>query len=877
MSMIKQDIDAWLDQVDYKILNSADYMPSEFALTYMNFIKLVNGGVGESHKTPPVHLKMLDKVVSGRDYTANLCFRGSGKTTLFMEYFCLFVGVFHYLPNFGSVDGLIYVSDSMDNGVKSARKNIEFRYNNSEFCQQWIPHATFTDNYIEFGNREGQLLGIKMFGAKALALDTLLFTPNGTTTIEACNVGDYIMGADGLPTKIKAKSELFNKPMYQLLLSDGRSLRVSEDHLNQVWVKKFNSNSAIPPVYSEHTLTTLELLELPLFKNQTRQPDRYSKGYITNRPLVWVENCKPVQFQEQDFILDPYTLGLLLGDGAMATKTDGQFSVRLVGHIDDWVTYEKLIPYPLGKEQVDKRNTNVITRTLLGMKNVIASLGINTHGDRKEIPYGYFFGSVSQRLALLQGLMDTDGTVSPSGKTTYSSNSLKLIEGIVSLVRSLGGTATFRKATSKSWQAHLKLNLNMFRLDRKLRRQKIHKHMMVSVQSINRIGDEPSQCIAVDNDDHQFIADDFVRTHNTGLRGTKIFGKRPKIAILDDLVSDEDSTSLASMEKIKDTVYKGVNHALDPTKRKVIFNGTPFNKTDILVEAVESGAWDVNVWPVCEQFPCTEEEFSGAWTDRFSYAYIKEQYDMAEKTGKLSGFYQELMLRLTSEEERLVMDSEINWYQRKKLLANLGNFNFYITTDLANSEKKKSDNSVISVWAYNANGDWFWVDGVCERQAMDKNINDLFRLVQMYKPQQVGIEITGQQMAFIKWLQAEMINRNVWFNFASSGSDNSPGIRPMTSKLARFNIVVPWFKMGKMFFPEEMKQSKIMGQFMQELRLATFSGLKGKDDCIDTISMLGFLKPWKPSESLANVVDDHGVWGLDDSNEVPSALSSYLV
>ena len=109
--MIKQDIDAWLDQVDYRILNSSKYIPSEFALTFMNFIKLVNGGAGESHKTPPVHLKMLDKVVSGRDYTANLCFRGSGKTTLFMEYFCLFVGMFHYLPNFGSVDGLIYVSD----------------------------------------------------------------------------------------------------------------------------------------------------------------------------------------------------------------------------------------------------------------------------------------------------------------------------------------------------------------------------------------------------------------------------------------------------------------------------------------------------------------------------------------------------------------------------------------------------------------------------------------------------------------------------------------------------------------------------------------------------------------------------------------------
>ena len=57
--MIKQDIDAWLDQVDYRVLNSSKYIPSEFALTFMNFIKLVNGEEGESHKTPPMHLKML--------------------------------------------------------------------------------------------------------------------------------------------------------------------------------------------------------------------------------------------------------------------------------------------------------------------------------------------------------------------------------------------------------------------------------------------------------------------------------------------------------------------------------------------------------------------------------------------------------------------------------------------------------------------------------------------------------------------------------------------------------------------------------------------------------------------------------------------------
>lgn len=527
--LVKQELDVWLDQVNYDELNSSDYMPSEFALTFMNFIKLVNGSTGEAHKTPPVHLKMLDKTISPSQYIANLCFRGAAKTTLFMEYFSLFLGMFHFIPGFGKVDGMIYVSDSMDNGVKSARKNTEFRYNNSEFCQEWIPHAHFTDNYIEFGNKNGELLGIKMFGAK------------------------------------------------------------------------------------------------------------------------------------------------------------------------------------------------------------------------------------------------------------------------------------------------------------------------------------------------------------TGLRGTKIFGKRPVVAVLDDLVSDDDANSKAAMIQIKDTVYKGVNHALDPTRRKVIFNGTPFNKEDILIEAVESGAWDVNVWPVCAKFPCTREEFSGAWPDRFTFDYIQAQYEMAVKTGKLAAFYQELMLRISSEDERLVQEAEIRWYSRAKLLGNRGIFNFYITTDFATSAKQTADYTVISVWAYNANGDWFWVDGICVRQTMDLTINDLFRLVQEYKPQQVGIEITGQQGAFIKWLQTEMMNRNIWFNFASSEKSGEPGIKPIIDKLSRFNIVVPWFKAGKMYFPEEMKVSAIMAMFLGQIRLVTSSGIKGKDDCIDTISMLGFLKPWKPSDATPLEQDGVEVWELDDMTQERTALSSYIV
>jgi predicted phage terminase large subunit-like protein len=285
----------------------------------------------------------------------------------------------------------------------------------------------------------------------------------------------------------------------------------------------------------------------------------------------------------------------------------------------------------------------------------------------------------------------------------------------------------------------------------------------------------------------------------------------------------------------------------------------------------------VNVWPVCERFPVPKEEFVGAWEDRFRYEYVAAQYDMAVKTGKVAAFNQELMLRITSEEERLVQDKEIRWYNRAQLLRLKSTFNFYITTDFATSDKETSDYTVISVWAYNAQGDWFWVDGVCERQLMDKTFNDLFRLVQEYRPQQVGIEITGQQKAFIKLLQVEQMNRNIWFSFASSEKSGEPGIRPVTNKLSRFNMVVPWFKTGKMNFPEEMRESKIMTIFMGQLRLATSNGLKGKDDCIDTISQLAYLNPWKPSEAAPVTNPNDVMWDDDFNGGDVNPLQSYIV
>lgn len=860
----KHTVDEWLDLVDYNALNSGHYLPGTFALKFMNFIKLVNGQEGEQNLTPVVHLAMLDQIAGSKTRIANLCFRGAAKTTLMFEYLVLYIAVFGEIDGFGEIEGMIYVSDSMDNGVKSARKNIEFRWENSEFLQEWLPpeNVKFTDPYMEFKSKDGNRLGVKMFGAKALSLDSTLYTPNGTTTMGQCRVGEMIYGPDGKLAEILQKSEVFHKQMYRLSLHDGRSVKVSEDHINSVTQMRQHTtgNDKGKMYFEDRDLTVPEILKYKLKKGSNHQ--------------FWIKPTEPLQYPERNFTLDPYTLGVLLGDGRIRPNNG---SAEIISHEVDWPTYEQNIPYKLLKERPDNRNPTTVCRTVKGLGPITLRLGINVHGNIKKIPAEYLYGSEDQRLNLLQGLLDTDGTIGRNGYISFCSNSLELAVGVATLVRSLGGLAAVQQYGTHN-KVGIKINRPVFKLPRKVGRQKYDRRIMARIKSIEPIDMEPSQCIAIDNEDHQYLTNDYMRTHNTGLRGTKIFGKRPVLAVLDDLVSDDDAKSKASMSAIKDTVSKGVNYALHPTRRKVVFNGTPFNKMDVLYSAVESGAWHVNVWPVCEKFPCTREEFKGAWDDRFTYDFVRDEYEAAKLEGNLASFFQELMLKISSDEERLIQEEEIRWYFRQELLKNKGKFNFYITTDFATSDKETADFSVISVWAYNANGDWFWVDGVCERQTMEKTIDALFRLVSEYRPQQVGVEVTGQQYAFITWLQQEMMSRNIWFNFAMDGKSNRPGVRPTTNKLSRFNLVVPQFKAGKVYFPEELKESKIVKEFMSEIGFATVNGIKGKDDCLDTISMLLNLTPWKPSEDTP-MKESGSTWGMDDmsNDEDETGISSYIV
>jgi len=350
----------------------------------------------------------------------------------------------------------------------------------------------------------------------------------------------------------------------------------------------------------------------------------------------------------------------------------------------------------------------------------------------------------------------------------------------------------------------------------------------------------------------------------TGVRGTRELGQRPNVAFLDDIMSDEDARSETTIKNIEDIVYKAVSKALHPTNQKIVWVGTPFNAKDPLYKAIESGSWKVTAIPVCEKFPCTKEEFKGSWEDRFPYEYVLREYQEAEAMKRPENFNQELMLRVTSDEDKLLNDDDTKWFDEKEVFKNKFSYNFYITTDLATTVKDSSDYSVITVWAVNSQKQYMAVDGFCDKVEVSKFIKELFRLCQKYSPLSVGIEATGQQAGFISWIRDEMVKKNIYFNLASSNNGGREGIRPVGDKFSRFLLFVPNFKQGNVWVANRMKDMAWGKEFVDEASKASKMGFKSRhDDVLDTISMLQMMDIYAPSEAARSLDADEQLFYED--------------
>ncbi len=333
------------------------------------------------------------------------------------------------------------------------------------------------------------LVNTPPFHAKALGTGTLLPTPLGWTTVGAVRVGDDVFGLDGRPTRVVAKSAIFDKPCFRVEINDGEAFTASEDHL---WVVQTGRHTVA-------TLTTRQIFE---------------RGGRFNLPAHG-----ELMLPDANLPLDPYVLGAWLGDGHAAGGRFTTADLEILAHFRA-AGFEPRLS--------SNNGSKADTYETPGLFRALSELGVR---GEKHIPEGYLFAGRGQRLALLQGLMDTDGTVSNASQCSFTSTNEDLAQGVLTLASSLGLRPTIKpgRATRQGRDCGPKwtvwfapAGLPVFRLARKLARIRTsagHRGPDVRrITSVVPVDAVPTQCISVDNGSHVFlIGRSLVPTHNSTL------------------------------------------------------------------------------------------------------------------------------------------------------------------------------------------------------------------------------------------------------------------------------------------------------------------------------------------------------------------------
>lgn len=351
---------------------------------------------------------------------------------------------------------------------------------------------------------------------KQQPLSSLIATPKGFIRMGDIKVGDEIFGSDGNVYNVDGVYPQTERRVFKVTFNDGVSCECGPEHLWCVRdVNRRRRNNGWT------TKTTQELLDAGLEYHL----NDYRKNTGRKPILKWeLPMCEPVEYKEQQYVIHPYIMGMLLGDGYICGKT---LCISIPdSEIESVSRISNLLP-PTLKLRVNRYPAcpqYLITQTGTTNKNpfkqAVEDMGINVKGKCKFIPKSYLFGSVKQRKDLLSGLLDSDGSCKKN-RVTFHTISIKLAEGISDLVRSLGGQAIIRPYDRKEkgieYQVNIRVKFCPFKLQRKAEQYDVRKQNYCSryIASIKYVRDEDSQCIHVTAPNHLYLTDNYVVTHNT--------------------------------------------------------------------------------------------------------------------------------------------------------------------------------------------------------------------------------------------------------------------------------------------------------------------------------------------------------------------------
>lgn len=351
----------------------------------------------------------------------------------------------------------------------------------------------------------------------------------GWEEIQNLQSGDRVYGSDGRLTNVLSVNRDQDLEFYKVTLRDGRTIECCENHMWKVWDKNKNRNKN-EPVYSN--VTTKELLEQYYWVRKDSKAARHNKLTKEYRYALPINRCLQEE-SNKDYLVHPYVVGVLLGDGCI-TRHDITISSEDTEIID---RVRSLLPPGYKIElQPSSPNDYSVTKTSKDVPafwTLLDRIGILGHDSHtKFIPKEYKFGNSEQRMELIRGLMDTDGYSNGQSVIEYYTVSNKLSDDFLDVARSLG--LHCRHSTKESWlagvqyadcnrisiytkEAVFSLPRKLGYLDHPISKQGQSKYEKVFITNIEYVGKKDGCCITVDNEDNTYLTKDYIVTHNSWL------------------------------------------------------------------------------------------------------------------------------------------------------------------------------------------------------------------------------------------------------------------------------------------------------------------------------------------------------------------------
>lgn len=326
--------------------------------------------------------------------------------------------------------------------------------------------------------------------------------------------GDILVGQNGQPTTVvKAHEIQLPKKAYSIEFSNGEVIRAGGEHL---WTIR-NQRGIRKTVDTDYIFDYMSKYKQPVYIDRV------------NKPLAGIHKELP---------LDPYFLGLWLGDGGSWQNVFTTEDKEVLDYVNNWATSHGGYVEQTKYQNSGKAITYRIKDT--DLTDICIKLGIRKtryeNTGVKHIPAMYFEASYEQRLELLRGLMDTDGCHHSGGFCIFTQKEGQLCDDVIRLAKSLGWDVTvhetnpceFAKPNTKYFNIGISALDNPFKLSRKASKWKRQTRMTdkVKIKSITEIEPIPMRCLTVDAEDGQFCIEyTYTVTHNTATGISAILGQ----------------------------------------------------------------------------------------------------------------------------------------------------------------------------------------------------------------------------------------------------------------------------------------------------------------------------------------------------------------